>query len=174
MVPHKIVSPGIQYIFNIDSDSILLRPLKYEDLFGKQPLHDGSTPDKRTKLLPRMQRRPWSEAGEDATKAWRASTEKAIGHELNTIPYSFMVRQGALYPVWLYENVEHLFQNVHGKSLLDFHLSKFAERGVPQVSEFEILGAVAWSKYEDKFFSHNSLPFLTFLRRLLVEYRRNK
>eukprot|EP00040_Diaphanoeca_grandis_P028342 m.163951 g.163951 ORF g.163951 m.163951 type:complete len:387 (-) comp31314_c3_seq1:44-1204(-) len=153
MIPNRFVSSDVEYIVNLDSDSILLRPLELTDLFEEEhsSLMVGGKTVERVRFKPKMQRRPWSEAGPDALKAWKSSTEEAIG--VADIPYSFMLRQGQMYPVWVYESAGAHMMQVHEKeSLLEVHLASFCPQGLAKVSEFEILGAIAWHKHENTFF----------------------
>jgi len=103
------------FIWHVDSDTILKRQLRYEDLF------DGGKPvyffDK------------WSG---DSERIWRPITEDMLGR---TVEFDFMRRQGLLYPRCIYEQTRKHLERVKGVDFVQYWKTHQFH-----VTEYNVLG----------------------------------
>lgn len=138
-----------EYIFHIDSDTILLRELRLDDLFEREN-HGRDTIGRQ-----RMERVSYAQAGKDAEKAWRNSTSHALGLHGSQIEYAFMTRMGSMHPVSLFRSAASRLVAQGApkgdKTLKDWHLRHYCATGRADYSEFEILGGTAWLDHHDEF-----------------------
>ena len=111
-----------------DSDSIFTRPLLATDLFAT------GTPARA--LLPY---RRYSDTNVDHTSAWQNSTASALGMKGADNPFTFMSRQGQVYPAWLHANLRDVLSAIHGKPMEQYAVECFAAGKT--FSEFEVMGA---------------------------------
>ena len=117
-----------EYICHVDSDCVFFRPTSPTDLITDGKPHIVKCPHE---LLSR--RRPW-----------RQPTEKFLGWEVTD---DFMQQPPFVYPRWLYPEVRQHSKSKHGIDLEEYVTSQMP-RGF---SEFNVLGALAWQHYCDRF-----------------------
>lgn len=115
-------------ICHLDSDCLLCRPTRPEDLFdgGRAKIHVRE-------LAPLGRHYPWKDC-----------TERFLGLPM---PLDFMCRPPFAYPRWLYPELRALCRERHGVELLDYVLAQ-PPRGF---SEFNALGTYAWHRHRERF-----------------------
>lgn len=128
---HKLYADTItnyeaDYILHIDSDTLFTRPVTPKDFFKDEKLIWYYTPYEQTET------------------PWKPITEKFMKVEVKN---EFMRRLPMMVPRWLYDQCrKNCFDN--HKMILSDYIRKQPYR---EFSEFNVLGAVAWIHYPDKF-----------------------
>lgn len=116
------------FILHSDSDCIYHRPVHTDEFFqgGK----------------PWMLMTPYEALGDKVP--WKPITEKAVG---KPVAFEFMRRLPLIYPRWLYQIVRNHISRVHGVSLEQY----IQDQPGRALSEFNILGAIAYELHRDAF-----------------------
>jgi hypothetical protein len=113
-------------IMHMDSDVMLTRETSPEDF-----LEDG-----RVVLF----HEPYEKTG----SPWQPVVAEILGW---TPEHEFMRRHPFMYPSWLYGETRRLIEQIHGTPFDEYVIS----RPHRSFSEFNVLGAVAWKYFHDRF-----------------------
>lgn len=125
----------VDYILHIDSDSILREPITPDDyLIGEKPVILMQAYEDFKTLQPNVLH-------------WQRATKIALGFEPE---YEFMRQLPLLYPRWLYRKVRDAVEAYVSRPFDIFVLSR-AHNGLPDFSEFNALGAIAYKNHHAEF-----------------------
>jgi FkbM family methyltransferase len=134
------------FYLHIDSDVILTRPVTPQDFFDGGPSISpaGEPYWSERKLI-------WPYTPYSAIETpWQAITEKFLGHPVEN---EFMRRLPIMVPYWLYPKLREFCFKRHGMPMCDY-IRMQPDRSF---SEFNALGAYAYTYHHDKFLWLNTL-----------------
>ena len=136
---HKLYADVItnyeaDYILHIDSDTLFTRPVTPRSFFTGDRLDWYYTPYENTET------------------PWKPITEKFVRTEVKN---EFMRRLPMMIPKWLYPFARENCLANHQVSLGDY----IKAQPYREFSEFNVLGALAWIHFHDKFEWFNTLTF---------------